>query len=90
MPQSDIIFALKLREAQYHSAQAEYNCEAIKLAEGEYNWKKPDLSEDKSGFFLGALGEAREDEQSEDGIAHRCAIKITFFDKIVANSPPLW
>ena len=27
----------KLREAQYHSAQAGYNCNAISLAEGEYN-----------------------------------------------------
>ena len=28
---------LKLREAQYNSAAAEYHCEAIKLAEGEYS-----------------------------------------------------
>jgi len=53
VPQSDIIFAIKLRAAQYHAAQAEYknlpcgqnlvirfahnNCNAIKLAAGEYN-----------------------------------------------------
>ena len=34
---SDIIFAIKLGKAQYHSALAEYHCEAISLAEGEYN-----------------------------------------------------
>ena len=27
--ESDIIFAIKLGEAQYHSALAEYHCEAI-------------------------------------------------------------
>ena len=37
---SDIIFAIELGEAQYHSALAEYHCVAISLAEGEYNWKK--------------------------------------------------
>ncbi len=35
--QSYIIFAFKLRAAQYHSAQGEYNCNAIELAAGEYN-----------------------------------------------------
>ena len=50
---SDIIFAIKLGEAQYRSALAEYHCKAIQFAEGEYNWKDDCKS---NRLFLGGSG----------------------------------